>query len=346
MKRLAICCDGTWSSEDVFVPTNVRKIYDAVSGRGSDGIPQLRYYVPGVGVGNRVTKLLGGTIGRGLLDTLVAGYRFLCQNYKPGDEIYLFGFSRGAYTARSLAGMIRACGILRSPTDAQIEQAVAIYRGPTVADSPAALTFRANCSHPDTRIRFIGVWDTVGRLGIPGELRVPWQRDHYQFHDLRLSRRVEYAYHALAIDERRRSFGPTLWRRRPPNVQHDPLEHPATVCEQRWFVGSHSDVGGGQSHRGLSDLPLAWIRGRAEALGLRFRPPRPVLTPFHYRDEIHRPRRLQRALRGARRTIGRFASESLAPSVVERVLDPQSSYRPRNLISSPLWPPRGSTVTD
>ncbi|MDF3010573.1 MAG: hypothetical protein K0S03_1369, partial [Burkholderiales bacterium] len=220
MKRLILCCDGTWNSADqerngTPCPTNVVKLGYRVAKRDGD-IPQLIYYDQGVGTGNTLDRASGGAFGDGLEENIHDAYRFLVANYEPGDELYLFGFSRGAFTVRSIGGMIRKCGILERP-----------------------MQFRKSCSliHEEPiPIRMIGVWDTVGSLGIPLRgLRWLTRREH-QFHDTELSGSVQVACHALAIDERRAPFAPTLWDYKP---------KPGQQVEQVWFCGAHSDVGGG-----------------------------------------------------------------------------------------------------
>ncbi len=259
MKRLVVCCDGTWSSRDQGSPTNVVKLHGALAEVGADGVPQLTHYVQGVGT-KRWQRLVGGAFGWGLSQNVQEGYRFLVENFEPGDELFLFGFSRGAYTARSLAGLVRNAGILRTVHADKIDEAYALYRDR--AKHPRgeeSAKFRATYSH-ESRIRCIGVWDTVGSLGIPitgvhllKVLNRPWQ-----FHDTDLSSQVDAAFHALAIDERRGPFTPTLWSRPDPDQQ----------VEQVWFSGVHSDVGGGYSDDDLADIALLWMVDRARGCGL------------------------------------------------------------------------------
>ena len=204
----------------------------------------------------------GGAFGHGLEDNVYEAYRFLVGNYEPGDELFLFGFSRGAFTARSLAGMIRKCGILERQHVRRYPAAIALYRDDQHPDSPAARTFRrAHAVGGDATlpIRFIGVWDTVGALGIPLRGLRGLTRHKYQFHDTELSGSVAQACHALAIDERRAPFEPTLWAYRP---------KPGQTVEQVWFAGVHSDVGGGYPDTGLADITLEWMIDRAQGAGL------------------------------------------------------------------------------
>ena len=268
MKRLILCCDGTWNKADqedkgIPCPTNVVKISYRIAKRDGD-IPQIIYYDQGVGSGNILDRLSGGAFGQGLEDNIHDAYRFLIANYEYGDELYLFGFSRGAFTARSIAGMIRKCGVLGREFVQHYRDAITLYRSEHCPTDPAAIKFRQDYSvggGGDIKIKFIGVWDTVGALGIP--LRgLRWlTRDQYQFHDTELSGAVEYAYHALAIDERRTPFEPTLWMYVPKSWQ---------TIEQKWFCGVHSDIGGGYPEHGLSDISLDWMIGRAQGVGLKF----------------------------------------------------------------------------
>jgi uncharacterized protein (DUF2235 family) len=213
--------------------------------------------------------LLGGITGAGIDKNIKDIYTFLILNYEPGDEIYLFGFSRGAYTARSIGGLIRNCGILKPEYIELVDKAYELYRARdeyTKPESDMMVGFRKQYAREEvTPIKFIGVWDTVGSLGIP----LPWYRvlnmKRYQFHDVTLSSSVENAYHALAIDERRKLFAPALWKLSE-TVKNNP-DHPQQV-EQRWFSGVHSNVGGGYADTGLSDLALKWLSAQAHKVGL------------------------------------------------------------------------------
>lgn len=268
-KRLVVCCDGTWNRPDEHVdgiaaPTNVAKIALAVSRSGDDGINQCLYYQRGVGT-RRLEHHLGGAFGFGLSRNVRDAYRFLVDNYEIGDEIFLFGFSRGAYTARSTAGLIRNCGILRGDHAGRIREAYALYRSRNHRLEPSTIEsrlFRRMYAHEDvTPIRFVGVWDTVGALGIPIDaIRLPVVERFWGFHDTALSRSVVSAYQALAIDEQRGPFRPTLWTQHP--------EATGQVLEQVWFAGVHKDVGGGYANPALSEIALLWMAERARGCGL------------------------------------------------------------------------------
>ena len=267
MKRLILCCDGTWNTADqdhdgAPCPTNVVKLAYRIAKRDPAGVAQVIFYDQGVGTGNHVDRLTGGAFGEGLEDNIHDAYRFLIANYEPGDEIYLLGFSRGAFTARSIAGMIRKCGILNRASVAQYVPAKQLYHSTVHPDDAQAAAFRAehSCGGADPiAIRFIGVWDTVGALGIPlSGLRSLTRRDD-DFHDTELSGTVAFGYHALAIDEHRGPFVPTLWMEKP---------KPNQVVEQTWFPGVHSDVGGGYPESALPDVALEWMIGKAKGAGL------------------------------------------------------------------------------
>lgn len=269
-KRIVICCDGTWNTPDktergLPCPTNVVHIAEALPRTAADGTRQLLYYDIGVGTtGSRWQRIIDGATGRGLSHNIHEAYEYLVHNYQPGDELFLFGFSRGAFTVRSLAGLVRKCGILRPEAMHRLEFAIEFYRTRGDVTEPKekeATLFRRTYAVEDrTRVRFIGVWDTVGALGNP--LLLKGFRSKHRFHDLRLSSSVDHAYQALAIDERRRHFRPALWEQQP-GARDD-----GQVLEQRWFAGAHSNVGGGYTERELSDVALQWMAERAHGCGL------------------------------------------------------------------------------
>jgi uncharacterized protein (DUF2235 family) len=276
-KRLVVCCDGTWNRPDqmesgVAAPTNVAKIALAVPREGPDGVPQLLHYHPGVGT-RRFERLRGGAFGFGISRNVRDCYRFLVENYEPGDELYMFGFSRGAFTARSLAGLVRNSGILRSAQVARIPYAYRLYRARRATAKPRGIEaqlFRRMHSHPDQNpmVHFIGVWDTVGSLGIPidGSGFGRLVNGLWGFHDTELSSRVRYAYQALAIDEQRGPFRPTAW-----TLGSEPADQ---TLEQVWFSGVHCDVGGGYRDPALSEIALLWMADRASDAGLALDPER------------------------------------------------------------------------
>jgi uncharacterized protein (DUF2235 family) len=202
----------------------------------------------------------GGAFGRGLDKHIRDAYEYLCSHYEPGDSVYVLGFSRGAYTARSLVGMIRNSGVLQDLSPALLDRAYELYRKRDLsADTPEAVAFRQQHSR-EIQIEFLGVWDTVGALGIPLTAFEELNDERYAFHDTKLSRIVKNAFHALALDEHREPFKPTFFAPR--------VDAPGQRLEQVWFAGSHSDVGGGYQNQRLSKPPLRWMQQRARECGL------------------------------------------------------------------------------
>ncbi|MFC0864373.1 DUF2235 domain-containing protein [Sphaerimonospora cavernae] len=275
MTHLIVCCDGTWSSPEIQSVTNVCRLYNALTETGGDDVRQLAYYQPGVGTLRN--RLLGGAVGLGLSDNVMDAYLWLTTRYAPGDDISLFGFSRGAYTVRSLAGMISACGLVDfGPGDEETlwPRVKDLYdrgyrrrgRETRSREWRRDLNFRWD---PDDAeripVHFIGVWETVGALGIPdylGWLNLLDPLHRYDFHDLRLNPHIRHGRHAVALDERRRPYTPALWSE-PYGAEQ--------VVKQVWFPGSHQDVGGGHLQRGLSDCALRWMIDEArEAVELGF----------------------------------------------------------------------------
>jgi len=292
-KTLALFFDGTWNRRSS--NTNVSVLYDLTSahrefrgrlgkapeekaGGSSDPHTQFKYYHSGVGT--RLGEALwGGAFGYGLSRNIKDGYLWLSQHYERGDELFIFGFSRGAYTARSLVGLIRKCGIPRTPEEAFVEEAYHIYREKQwEPDGREASAFKRTYSHHDGKVRFLGVWDTVGALGIPAH-SILFSRDYYSWHDTDLSRMVENAYHALALDEHRPDFAATMW-------SNTKKPAPYQRVEQRWFSGAHADVGGGYPDGKLQQLPLRWMLHKARKCGLQFTGDvkidgDPTLAPMH-----------------------------------------------------------------
>lgn len=326
MKRLIICCDGTWNRPDQKNLTNVVKLSRFIAARDSDGVPQVVFYDQGVGTGNLLDRLTGGAFGHGLDQNIRDAYLFLMNNYEDGDEIFIFGYSRGAYTARSTAGLIRNCGLLKRAHADHFPEAFSLYqKRDESADTEEAVAFRTNYAR-EIEIKFIGVWDTVGSLGVPLRGLRWFSRNKYQFHDTALSRRVKFAYHAVAIDERRSPFKPTLWSN---------LPKPGQVIEQKWFAGVHADVGGGSAVSSLSDVALNWMMEKASACGLEFNSE--IVTtklrpdPLGY---LHNSMTgFYRLTRGYTRSIGAIApqTESVHEAAVARFEDPSAQYAPENL---------------
>lgn len=285
MANLIVCCDGTWNTPDqedrgLPSPTNVVRLHGALAPRDAKGTPQHAYYRKGVGTsGSWLARKLGGGTGRGLSDDIKSAYHWICETYRAGDRLFLFGFSRGAYSARSLAGLVGKLGVMdfthcaTEPAQKwrRVERAYQAYRAGVSGqdwDNPLP-------RHAEVDIHFLGVWDTVGALGIPDEMLINVFDDPqvYRFHDTLLSARVRVARHAVSLDELRQSFAPTLWS----------AHHPTTDMAQVWFAGVHGDVGGSYADRGLGDHALNWMMTEATAQGLAFRPgARDQLRPDHH----------------------------------------------------------------
>lgn len=272
MANLVICCDGTWNTPDnrdgdLPAPTNVYKFYKSLAKVDGDGIPQKKFYRAGVGTtGKWMERFQGGGFGDGIKHDIESGYKALADLYEPGDKVFLIGFSRGAFAARSLSGLITRCHL---PAFANsdiaegkrwdiVHRAFELYQNP---ESKVPLSGVPVYKNPP--IEFLGVWDTVGALGVPEEFRWLWgkeDRTKYRFYNTKLSENVRIARQALAIDERRQIFEPTLW----------------TGCavgqdvEQIWFPGVHADVGGGYSDCRLGNISLDWMIGEATKRELAF----------------------------------------------------------------------------
>ena len=251
-KRIVFCADGTWDTEQN--KTNVYRLFQALPISAA----QVAYYDEGVGSdGTPISRLLGGAFGDGLFQKIKDGYSKIAHTYEAGDDIFLFGFSRGAYTARSLAGMIAVCGLpTQNFDDTLVDTAFQAYRDKT--RRAALLSSLGKYGLFDAQIRMIGVWDTVGALGLPA-LVGKVDPSVFGFLDTGLHPDVKNAYHALSIDERRPEFPPTLWS--------SPLQTDQ-MMEQVWFAGVHCDVGGGYAETGLSNITFSWMLGKAKALGL------------------------------------------------------------------------------
>lgn len=303
MKRIAIFCDGTWDTPDLPYPTNVYLLYKAARRTAADGTIQLIRYIPGVGTGfgkagiaRQWDRLVGGALGVGVTRNILAAYIYLAEHYEPGDQVFIFGFSRGAYTARALTGLIRASGLPRHGETHRAPAALRRYRAaggqthpnteashrfrlgysPDLATSQQEIDWRVARGHPAPplfTVSYLGVWDTVGAMGIPGHHRILSLLAHGSqgFHDTGLTGMVRAARHAVAIDETRRSFPPALWR----NLDSLPTGGPGQGARpylQHWFAGDHGSVGGGGDIVGLSNITLRWVARGARDGGLEFDP--------------------------------------------------------------------------
>jgi uncharacterized protein (DUF2235 family) len=311
-RKLVVCCDGTWNTPRT--DTNVFRTYrflrqrlgepaevvqkDGVTtcgGRASDGSEVLLFYDRGVGT-DWFARIVGGGAGVGLSDNVRDAYRFLGHNYRPGAEIYVFGFSRGAYTARSLCGFIKAAGLLDRPSEKDVWRAymdlyataqriVARPRDWSLDRVRGWLVERAGDAvgrlggdsvasmprHPGVRVKFIGVYDTVGALGVPlaGAERV--NEPIVGFHDTTLGDSVEHAVQALAVDEKRGPYVPTLWTQ-----AADRALLAGQSVLQVWFPGVHSDIGGGYPSKGIGDATWDFMMRQAARRGLVIDPAQPT----------------------------------------------------------------------
>jgi len=270
MKSIVICADGTWNTPHgvgiAINDTNVRKIYLALA----NSLSQLKYYDSGVGTdGTPIDHLTGGMMGEGLFQKIQDCYQFLSYVYDPTDQIYLFGFSRGAYTARSVAGMVAAFGVPTMNLDNMtIKEIFNAYRETDqTKKSSLKADLKVKYGLLSAAIRMVGVWDTVGSLGIPGLLFRVFDQKKYGFLDTSLHPGIKNAFHAISIDERRAQFQPTLWT----NPDGTPRSNDAQL-EQVWFSGVHCDVGGSYPESQLSDIALSWMMHKSKECGLLFTP--------------------------------------------------------------------------
>ncbi|KAI9850573.1 MAG: hypothetical protein M1838_005423 [Thelocarpon superellum] len=257
------------------IPSNVTRICRALLPESRDGVPQIIYYQAGVGSSSNVRdRIVGGTTGLGLSENIREAYDFLANNYVRGDDIFLLGFSRGAFTARSIASLMATVGIL---TRAGMDDFYAIFqdfeRGADPHyDSPFPdVPFRnkPNINNPeykwelrrlglttvDIQIKVVGVWDTVGSLGIPrlgwfDKIDWPMPDREYSFDNTVVDECVENAFQALALDEERGPFSPSVWQKR---------RGSPTYLKQVWFPGVHSNVGGGYEDAEIANITLAWM---------------------------------------------------------------------------------------
>jgi uncharacterized protein (DUF2235 family) len=302
-KRIVFCADGTWDSSGN--NTNVYRIFKALLTTAG----QVPYYDDGVGAdGLPIEKLAGGAFGAGLFQKIKDGYTKIAQVYEQGDELFLFGFSRGAYTVRCLAGMIAVCGLPTANfTDQVVETAFQAYRN---KDQRAELLAGLNkiCDLFDAKLAMVGVWDTVGSLGIPA-IFGGVDSLTYGFLDTSLHPDVLHAYHALV---------------------------PGQTLEQTWFCGVHCDVGGSYADdpngTALSDLTLGWMMSKASSLGVQFDPSvqSKFALPMDPAFALDTKHESWNVLWGFPKRRSIDAESTLANSVYVRC-EQDSSYRPGNL---------------
>jgi len=249
-KNIILCLDGTWNKPDEDgheenEETNVRNLWEILD--KAQPSRQVVYYDEGVG-SHWYSRIIGGISGLGLAKNIREAYFELCKHYESGDKIFIFGFSRGAYTARSLAGMIYSCGLLKQDqlTEESIQHAFDVYKDANKLDRKRFKQNNTAC-----QIEVIGVWDTVGSLGIPIGFLKKLTNKYVQFHDTKLNKDALHAYHAVSIDEQRSTFKPTLWDTNSGTDEQ--------VIEQVWFSGVHADVGGGYKERHHSNIAFNWM---------------------------------------------------------------------------------------
>jgi len=254
-KNIVIFSDGTGQEGGTGSNTNIYKLYNMIEDRTKE---QISFYDAGLGTGWR--KFSGNVGGAGISKNIQECYQFIFENYEAGDQIYLFGFSRGAATVRSLSSFIHYFGILPKSRPELIKQAYKIYQIENkVTREEQAKNFVSTHHSMWTKIKFLGCFDTVAALGLPIKPlsvlvnKIPGFQ--HKFHDFRLSHSVENAYQALAIDDERKTFHPILW--------DEKNTLPTQSIKQVWFCGMHTDVGGGYDEKDLSDIPLAWMRDMA-----------------------------------------------------------------------------------
>jgi hypothetical protein len=279
IRRLIVCNDGTWNTPDqedngIPSPTNVVRLKNSIMSRSSDGVEQMVYYHPGVGTAGKVDAVMGGALGRGVDEQIMSACHWLGENYREGDEIFIFGFSRGAFVARSLAGFIGR-GLPRlvdvdsktswSFVDAAFKRGYRRHaRGQDDNRKWMKKGWEFFHEGKPCPVRFVGVWDTVGALGVPDDLELLNLLDRggkWRFHDTELGSHISTARHAMAMNEQRASFTVTRWT--------NARSHPDAL--EVWFPGVHSNVGGGYSNTDLSDGSLGWMMDHAAAAGLVFR---------------------------------------------------------------------------
>lgn len=262
MKRVVICLDGTWNDKRTGpYRTNVAKICDAVTPQDRNGIRQDAHYVEGIATkGTREwLTFLKGAVGAGVGDRIKAGYETLARHYEPGDEVFIFGFSRGAFEARSLAGFVSMFGIAKTGGAFSFEDAWRLYRRRPHSRNDAAVTRIRDTTHYPARIKCVGVWDTVGNIGNPF-VSSGWLGRRFKFHQIQMTDAIDVGLHALCVDEIRGPFRPSLWTLGP-GEELAPGQH----VEQVWMPGTHADVGGGWREAQLSDIGLTWMMERVGA---------------------------------------------------------------------------------
>ena len=307
-----IIIDGTMSRLDEGFETHAGTTFRLLSEMSKKAPISLKYEqgIQWQGL-RRVVDVMAGV---GINRQIRRAYGFIASRYRPGDRIYLIGYSRGAYAVRSLAGLIDQIGLLRTDqaTERNVRQAYRHYRmNPTTA---TAQSFRACFCHEDAPIEMVGVWDTVRALGFRAPFLWRFSPVEHEFNTANLGRSVKRGFHALALNETRRVFEPVLWQSDPGGCEH---------IEQVWFRGTHGDVGGHllgcERARPLANIPLVWMLERAALCGL----PLPHDWPARFETDTTAPsvgswRGLAKLfLQRRKRQVGQDSSERIHPSAVQ-----------------------------
>jgi uncharacterized protein (DUF2235 family) len=332
MKRIVICVDGAWNSRDRVDratgkrrPTNVTKLARAVRPRTVRGIEQVVFHLDGCRKRGPVTALTGVAFARDVDECVRSLYRSIVCSHEPGDELFFFGFSHGAFAVRALAGFMNAVGLIGREDDRYFPDIYECYERSATPGSDAWQRAFRNVARvrPCPPIKFIGVWDTVdprGAAGLIGRIARSLNAKH---HDVGLHAGIENAYQALAIDERRAPFKPNLWQR--PDGWTGNLE-------QAWFPGAHGNLGGCGTDDGLANEALHWMAEKAESHGLEL--DCAYLESFRpiFCSGLHEPMAAKRIFGVNVRAIG--AQPGGAERVHQTAIDRRhlfAGYRPKNL---------------
>ncbi len=281
-KNIVVCCDGTGNEFGAGKNTNVVRVFEFLD--KSDRSAQVAFYDPGVGtiassgvqtrIGRFVSRLIGLATGYGMTHNIEEAYRFLMENYEDGDRVYLFGFSRGAYTVRALTGMLKMCGLLERGASNLIPYVIKLHQGAPrraknwfrkTPDFQAAREFKRTFCR-ECKPHYVGIWDTVKTVGYfrSGRRVLPYTADNED---------IRYGRHAVSIDEQRRFYRQNLWTYGDAARKgEEELKKREGELGQRWFAGVHSDLGGGYDDTGLSDIALEWVLDGAIAHKLKVTP--------------------------------------------------------------------------
>lgn len=326
-RRHVFIIDGTLSRIDEGDETNAGILYKLLTENGQQAHQSVGYD-RGVQA-DGLMKWIKIAAGTGINESILKGYATLASRYRPGDSIMLFGYSRGAYAVRSLAGFIGRIGMLRADeaTERRIARAFRYYEATNISQS--AKEFCDAYCHSDVEIEFLGVWDTVKSLGLPYPILNRLAPMATEFHDHSLLNNTRNAFQALALDENRTSYSPLPWK-----ITDDYSGH----VEQVWFAGAHADIGGQvfrrPQSRPLSNIPLVWMMEKAEQCGLHLPSnwhhefPQNALAPMH---GAYRGNGKLFVARGPRE-VGKGSNETVHPSAFERMAA-QKRYTPRAVLN-------------